>query len=128
MRCDLGKVNFQLVADEKNEDRAERRKYEPGRVIAFVCRTREYVSDGATEDRSDDPEDDRPEKRDVGVHRGSRNQSCDQPNEDIPDEVKHVCRLSPATKSARTAVGRGESFHPSFGKESKSKLCPVLFA
>ena len=61
-------MNLQLIANEENQDRAQGGKNEAGWMIAFVCRARKHVTNAATDDRSDDPEHDRPENRYVHVH------------------------------------------------------------
>ena len=59
-------------------------------MISFVCRAREYVGDSPADDRSDDAEHDRPEDRHVHVHHRFRNNPGDEPNENVPDPVKHT--------------------------------------
>src|ERR1035437_594147 len=76
-RVDLGKMNLQLIANEKNQDRAQCGKNEAGGMIPFVCRARKHVGNGAADDRSDDAEHDRPEDRYVHVHHRSRDNPRD---------------------------------------------------
>ena len=61
-------MNLQFVADKENQDRAECGKNEAGGMVSSVGRPREYVGDRAADDRSNDPEHNRPENRHVGVH------------------------------------------------------------
>ena len=65
---DLGKMNFQLIANEENRDRAHSGTNEARRMVPFVCRTRKHVANAATDDRSDDAEDSCPEDRHMDVH------------------------------------------------------------
>src|SRR5579864_2785699 len=74
---DLGKMNFQLIANEENQDRTQCRKNEAGGMISFVFRTRKHVGDRAADDRSDDAEHDRPEDRHMHVHY----RFCDNPRD-----------------------------------------------
>jgi hypothetical protein len=67
-RLDLRKTNPQLIANEENQDCAQRGKNEAGGMISFVCRARKHMANAATDDRSDDAEHDRPEERYVHVH------------------------------------------------------------
>jgi hypothetical protein len=70
-------MNVQLIANEENQDRAQRGKNQAGGMIAFVCRARKHVGNGTPNDRSDDAEHDRPEDRDVHVHHRFRDNSRD---------------------------------------------------
>jgi hypothetical protein len=63
-----GKMNVQLVANEENQNRAQRRKNESGGMISFVPRAQEHMGKSATEERSDDAENNRPEDRHVHMH------------------------------------------------------------
>jgi hypothetical protein len=65
---DLRKTNPQLIANEENQNRAQRGKNEAGGMVSFVCRARKHVANAATDDRSDDAEHDGPEDRDVHMH------------------------------------------------------------
>ncbi len=73
----MGKMNPQLIANEENKDRAERRENEAGGMIAFVFRARKHVGNGAADDRTDDAEHDRPEDRYVHVHHRFRDNPRD---------------------------------------------------
>ena len=61
-------MNPQLVANEENQDRAERGKNESGRMVSLVSRAGKHVSNGTAEDRSDDAQHNRPEDRYMDVH------------------------------------------------------------
>jgi hypothetical protein len=78
-------MKVQLIANEKNQDRAQCGKNEAGGMISFVCRARKHVGNAAAEDRSDDAEQDRPEDRDVHVHHRFRENPRDEPNKNIPN-------------------------------------------
>jgi len=82
-------MNLQSMADVKNQNRANCGKDQTGWMKAFVCRARKDVGNGPTEDGSDDAEHNRPEKRHVRVHHRLRQNSCDQTNENIPDDMEH---------------------------------------
>ena len=45
---EVGKMNIQLIANEENQDRAQRGKNEAGGMISFVCRARKHVGNGAS--------------------------------------------------------------------------------
>src|ERR1700687_822784 len=74
---DLGKMNLQLIANEENQDRAQCRKNEAGRMISFVCRAGKHWANAAAGDRSDDAEHDRPEDRRMDVHHRFRDNPRD---------------------------------------------------
>ena len=61
-------MDLQLIANEENQDRAQCGPNEAGGMISFVCRARKHVANAAADDRSDDPEHDRPEDRHVHMH------------------------------------------------------------
>ena len=46
-------------------------------MVSFVCRPRKHVGDRATDDRSNDPEHNRPENRHVCVHDRFRDRARD---------------------------------------------------
>ena len=66
-------MNVQLIANEENQDRSQRGENQAGRMVSFICGTREHVSNGAPNDRSDDAQYDRPEDRNVHMHYRFRN-------------------------------------------------------
>ena len=76
-RLDLRKTNPQLIANEQNQDRAQRGKNEAGGMVSFVCRARKHVANAATDDRADDAEHDCPEERYVHVHHRSGDNARD---------------------------------------------------
>jgi hypothetical protein len=76
-RVDLRKMNFQPIANEENQDRAQCRKNETGRMRSFVGRARKHVANGAADECSDDAEHDRPEDRDMDVHHRFRDNPRD---------------------------------------------------
>lgn len=78
-------MNVQLIANVENQDRAQRGKNQAGGVEAIVCRARKNVGDGTPKDRSDDAKYDCPEVRYVDMHHGFRNNSRDQPNQNVPN-------------------------------------------
>ena len=67
-QSDPREMDVQLVADEQNEDRAERRKDNARRMEAWVAGLRKNMSDGSTKKRTDDAERNCPEDRHVYVH------------------------------------------------------------
>lgn len=85
LKPDLGEMNLQLIANEKNQDRPQCGKNETGGMITFVSRARQHVGNTAADDRSDDTKHDRPEDCYVLVHHRFRDNARDQPNKNIPD-------------------------------------------
>jgi hypothetical protein len=81
---DRGKMNIQLIANEKNQYRAQRGKDKPGGVKSFVSGGRKYVGNAAAENRSNDAERDRPEERNVHMHYRFRDDACKQSDNQIP--------------------------------------------
>src|ERR1700683_2106285 len=59
-------------------------------MIPLVRRTRKHVRDAASQNRSDNAEHDRPEDRHMHMHHRLRNNPRDQPNQNVPDQVKHA--------------------------------------
>jgi hypothetical protein len=94
VRLNSRKMNIQLIANEENQDRAQCGQNEAGGMISFICRARKHVGNAAADDRSDDAEHDCPENRYVHVHHRFRDDARDQPNKNIPDQVKHAFSLS----------------------------------
>jgi hypothetical protein len=76
-RVNLGEMNLQLVANEKNQDRPQCGKNEAGGMISFVSRARKHVGNAAANDRTDDTEHDRPEDRHMRVHHRFRDKPRD---------------------------------------------------
>ena len=74
---DLRKMNFQPIANEENQDRAQCRKNEISRMRSFVGRGRKHVANGAADEPSDDAEHDRPEDRHMDVHHRFRDNPRD---------------------------------------------------
>jgi hypothetical protein len=87
---DAREMDLQLVADEENEDRAKRRKYQTRGMEACAARTRKHVGDCSAKERPDDSEHDCPKDRHVRVHDRFGDRACDQANKDVPDKVKHI--------------------------------------
>jgi hypothetical protein len=85
MRLDMGKMDVQLIANEEKQDRAEGGKNKAGGMITFVSRARKHVGNGAADDRTDDAEHYCPEDRQVHVHHRFRDNSRDEPNQEIPN-------------------------------------------
>jgi hypothetical protein len=83
-------MNVQLIANEENQDRAQSGKNEAGGMKPFVRRAEKQMRDGAPDNRPDDTEHDRPEDRYVHVHHRFRNNPRDQPDQNIPDQMKHT--------------------------------------
>jgi len=61
-------MNVQFVANEENQNRAQRGKNESGGMKSFVPRAQEHMGKSAAEERSDDAENNRPEDRHVHMH------------------------------------------------------------
>ena len=92
---------MQFVANEENEDGAERGKKQAGGVISRICRTGKHVSDRAANDRTDDAEGDCPKNRHVNVHDRFRDNSGNQSDKNVPDQVKHNSLLRLLAESGR---------------------------
>jgi hypothetical protein len=82
---DAGKMDVQLNANVKNQDRAERRKNETGRMKSSGYRACKHVCNSAADDRSDDAKHDCPENRHVHVHYRFRDNARDKSNKNVPD-------------------------------------------
>jgi hypothetical protein len=83
-------MNLQLIANEENQDRSKCGKNQARRVISFVSRARKHVGNTAADDRSDYAQHDCPKHRYMHVHHRFRDDPRDQPDKNIPDEVKHT--------------------------------------
>ena len=83
-------MDFQLVANVENHDRAQCGKNEASGVIPIVSRAKNDVGNAAAEKRSDDAEDDCPGHRQVHMHHRPCDNPRDKPDNDIPDYVKHT--------------------------------------
>jgi hypothetical protein len=94
-------MNVQLIANEENHDSAQCGKNQARGMISPICRARKHVGNGTPEDRSDDAEHDRPEDRYVHVHHGLCDNPRDEPNKNVPNQVKHffLYRLRSKTSS-----------------------------
>jgi len=85
LRANVGKVDLQLVANEEEQDRAQGREDDAGRMETGIGRPHEHVGDGAADDRSDNPENDRPKNCHMHVHDRFREHPGDKPNQNVPD-------------------------------------------
>ena len=86
-------MDIQLVADEENQDRAERGEKNAGWMKALVSGANNQVGDGSAKERSNDAKNDCPRKRQMNVHDVLRNYPCEKPNNQIPEQVKHTISL-----------------------------------
>src|SRR2546428_9016197 len=66
--------------------------------------TREDVRHQSADNRTNDPEPDRPHKRHVHVHDRFRHEPGDQTNDDVPNQMKHVSSLSDSTPTAEMHI------------------------
>jgi hypothetical protein len=103
-------MNVQLIANKKNQHRAQGGKNEAGGMISFVCRARKHVRNAAAEDASDDAEHDRPEDRYMHVHHRFRDEARDQPDKNVPDQVKHAF-------SSLVCLQNVVEYEPGFGNQ-----------
>ena len=94
-------MNVQFIANVEKQDRTQGGQNEAGGMISFVGRARKHVGDAAADDRSDDAEHDRPEDRYVHVHHRFRDNARDQPDKNVPDQVKHAFSSSVCRRSRR---------------------------
>jgi len=81
---DAGKMDVQLNAKVKNQDRPKRGKNDAGGMKSSG-RRRKQVRNGPADNRSDDAEHDCPENRHVHVQHRFRDDPRDQPNNDVPN-------------------------------------------
>ena len=79
----LGEMNLELVADEEDQDRAQRGEDDAGGMKALVFRARKDVGKAAAEDRSDHAENECPHQRQMLVHDRFRDEAREQPDNDI---------------------------------------------
>ena len=78
-------MNLQLIADKQNENRSQRRKDQPGRMITFVRRASKHVGNGSANNGADDSQHDRPKDSDVNVHNRFGHDARNQTDKDVPD-------------------------------------------
>jgi hypothetical protein len=104
---------MQLKAKVENQDRAKRGKNDAGRMKSSSWRGKQ-VRNGTADNRSDDAEHDCPEDRHVHVQHRFRDDPSDQPNNDVPDQVKHnfspVVLPAESGRSMATAFTIGQTF------------------
>jgi hypothetical protein len=86
----LGETDFQLEANEKDQDCAKCGENKAGGMVSLVLRAKEHVRNAAAEERSDDAEYDCPKHRQVLVHRRFREKTRAQTDQNVPEYVKHV--------------------------------------
>src|SRR5205807_5870439 len=79
-----------LVPEPQHEKRAKDRHNDPGGMkLRARLGTREDVRHESADNRTDDPESDRPHERHVHVHERFRSPPGDQTNDDVPNQMKH---------------------------------------
>jgi len=85
-----GNVELVLVPEPQHQQRAKNRNNDPGgmKLRAFFG-TRKDVRHESPDNRTDDPEPDRPQNRHVHVHDRFRSPTGDQTNDDVPNQMKH---------------------------------------
>jgi len=66
-------MNFQLIANEENQNRTQYGKNEAGGMISFAFRARKHMGNGGADDRSDNAQRDRPKDRHMHMHDRFRN-------------------------------------------------------
>src|SRR6266404_5945619 len=85
-----GDVELVFVPEPEHEQRAEDRNDDPGRMkLRARLGTRKDVRHESPDNRTNDPEPDRPQKRQVHVHDRFRTPPRDQTNDDVPNQMKH---------------------------------------
>ena len=82
-------MDVQFETNVEDQDRPKCGKNEAGGMKSSGCRVRKHVSNGAADDRPDNAEHDCPENRHVDVHHRFRDDTRDQPNNNVPDQVNH---------------------------------------
>ena len=81
-----GNVELVFVPEPQHQQRAEDRNDDPGRVkLRAFFGTRKNVRHESPDNRTDDPEPDRPQNRHVHVHERFRSPPGDQTNDDVPN-------------------------------------------
>ena len=101
-------MDLELIADEENQYRAECGEYEAGGMESCIRGAGKYVADAAAHNRAQDAEHDRPEHRHVHVHDRFRDIARDQPDKNVPDQVKHTLPPAPAFRAA-SSITQGVS-------------------
>ena len=61
-------MDFQLEANEEDQDRTQCGKNEAGGMVSLVLRAKNHVANAAAKEGSDDAKNDCPEHRQVLVH------------------------------------------------------------
>lgn len=84
MKVQLGPEKQDKERSKDGKDKARRMKRR-----AFL-RTCKHVSEKPADNRADQPEPYRPKQRQWDVHDRLRHEPCDQPDNDVPDEMKHT--------------------------------------
>src|SRR5438874_1491938 len=85
-----GNAELVFVPEPQHQQCAKDRHDDPGRMkLRARFGTRKDVRHQSADNRTDDPEPDRPEKRHVHVHDRFRRPPRDQTNDDVPNQMKH---------------------------------------
>src|SRR5205809_7510780 len=83
-------VELVFVPEPQHQQRGKDRDDDPGRMkLRARFGTREDVRHQSADNRTDNAEDDRPQKRHVHVHKRFRSPPRDQTNDDVPNQMKH---------------------------------------
>src|SRR5438876_10729194 len=83
-------VELVLVPEPQHQQCAKDRNDDPGRMkLRARFGTRKDVRHEPPDNRTDDPENDRPHKTHVHVHERFRSPTRDQTNDDVPNQMKH---------------------------------------
>ena len=73
------------MANEEDQDGAQRRKNQAGRMISFVSRAKKDVRNAAAEHRSHDAKNHCPDQGHVHVHHRFPDKPRQQPNNQVPN-------------------------------------------
>src|SRR5437762_5948515 len=83
-------VELVLVPEPQHQQCAKNRNDDSGRMkLRARFGTRKDVRHQSPDNRTDEPEPDRPQQRHVHVHERFRSPTGDQTNDDVPNQMKH---------------------------------------
>src|SRR5437016_12024599 len=85
-----GNVELVFVPEPQHQQCAKNRNDDPGRMkLRARFGTQKDVRHQPPDNRTDNAEDDRPQKTHVHVHERFRSPPGDQTNDDVPNQMKH---------------------------------------
>jgi hypothetical protein len=81
------KSNLEFVANKQHQDRTQSGENKTGGMKTLVAWRHKHMSNGASNDGTDDSQYNCPEDGEMSVHDRLGDDARDQPNENIPNEV-----------------------------------------